>query len=174
MLMANIGGPPLISFEDASVEQWQAAHETIVMSVIHCVKASLPYLKKSECPSVLAVTSVTAKQHMANFLLSNVYRQAVTGLTKSLSKELGQFSIRVNSILPGFTMTARLKSTLEIKAKANGVTLAQESEALCKKVPLGRIGKPEEFANVATFLLSPASSYVSGAMVPVDGGWLDS
>ncbi len=174
ILVTNIAGPGLTDFENAKEESWYDANESIVMSCVHLVQAALPYLKKSKCPSILTVTSFVAKQIMPGLLLSNVYRPAVIGLTKALSKELGKFNIRVNSILPGFTLTERLQQTIEHRAKNDGVTLQQATEKLAKSVPLGKIGTPEEFAKVATFLVSAAASYVTGVMMQVDGGVLES
>lgn len=174
ILITNISGPPLTFFEKAQKEDWQNAHDSIVNSCIHLIHASLPFLYKSTSPSILTITSVAAKQYMPGLLLSNVYRPAIIGLTKVLSVELGEKGIRVNSILPGYTMTDRLKSALEYKANKNHTSLQQEEIILAKSVPLGRIGTPDEFAKAATFLVSPAASYISGVMLQVDGGFTES
>jgi 3-oxoacyl-[acyl-carrier protein] reductase len=102
--------------------------------------------------------------------MSNVIRPAVIGLTKTLSQELGVYHIRVNSILPGWTATDRTVYLLNARAEKSQTTYADAESAVIKNIPLNRMGKPEEFANVATFLVSPAASYVNGVMMQVDGG----
>lgn len=173
ILVTNIGGPVLVDFEHSTEEQWHAAHSGILSSCVHLIKASLPHLRKSTSASILTITSFTAKQVMSGYLLSNVYRPAVIGLTKSLSKEFGKFNIRVNSILPGFTMTERLREIVQKNADMHNVSFQEEVKSLAKGVPLGRVAEPEEFAKVAVFLVSSAASYISGAMLHVDGGFCD-
>jgi 3-oxoacyl-[acyl-carrier protein] reductase len=110
------------------------------------------------------------KQPIDNLILSNTFRPAIAGLSKSLSKELGPHGILVNTLCPGYTRTDRLEELAESRVKAAGVTKEQYYEMLAKNVPLGRVGEPEEFANVAAFLCSERASYVSGVALAVDGG----
>lgn len=173
ILVTNIGGPPVANFEQLQSNVWEEASNSIVMSVVQLVQDALPYLQKSQSPSILTISSITAKQILSGFLLSNVFRPAVVGLTKVLSKEFGKYKIRVNSILPGYTMTERLKESLLHKAQQKQTTLQYEIEQLEKNIPLGRIGDPKEFAKAATFLVSPAASYVNGTTLMVDGGASD-
>ena len=121
------------------------------LSHVRLIRAALPSLLKSTAPSVLTVTSITVKEPLPNLILSNSVRLATAGLTKSLAQELGPKGIRFNSILPGWTLTERVQ---------------RQTDA----IPLRRMGTPEEFANAAAFLLSPVSSYITGVMLPVDGG----
>jgi 3-oxoacyl-[acyl-carrier protein] reductase len=92
------------------------------------------------------------------------------GLTKTLALELGSDGIRFNSILPSWTRTKRVEQLLQDRAKRNGTSIEAEIEAQNSQSPLGRMCKPEEFANAAAFLLSPAASYITGVMLTVDGG----
>jgi 3-oxoacyl-[acyl-carrier protein] reductase len=95
---------------------------------------------------------------------------ATAGLTKSLAQELGPEGIRFNSILPGWTKTERVQSLMEHRAQVNGTNPEQEFENQTLGIPLRRMGTTEEFANAAAFLLSPAANYITGVMLPVDGG----
>jgi 3-oxoacyl-[acyl-carrier protein] reductase len=95
---------------------------------------------------------------------------ATAGLTKSLAHELGPEGIRFNSILPGWTVTERVKNLIKQRAQANNSDPDQEFQKQSAAIPLGRMGTTEEFANAAVFLLSPAASYITGVMLPVDGG----
>jgi 3-oxoacyl-[acyl-carrier protein] reductase len=119
---------------------------------------------------VLTVTSISVKQPVENLILSNSVRGATVGLTKSLAIELGKDGIRFNSILPGWTETERVIELMTARATANKSTVEEEAAKQSTQSPLGRMGSPEEFANAAVFLLSPAASYITGVMLNVDGG----
>ena len=107
---------------------------------------------------------------MLNLVLSNSIRAATVGLTKSLALELGKDGIRFNSILPGWTETERVVDLMAFRAKNNTTTIEVETDKQAAEIPLGRMGRPEEFGRVATFLVSPAASFVHGVALPVDGG----
>lgn len=170
ILIANAGGPPSGPFESFSDETWQKAIEMSFMSQVRLIRASLPYLRKSICASVLTITSYSVKQPVPNLVLSNSIRAATVGLTKSLALELGNQGIRFNSILPGWTETERVTELMSYRAKANGTSIEEEISKQAKDSPLGRLCTPEEFANAAVFLVSPAAAYVTGVMLTVDGG----
>ena len=172
ILICNAGGPPPGTFESFDEAAWQKAIDLSFMSNVRLIKAALPYLRKSTCACVLTVTSSSVKQPIPNLILSNSIRAATVGLTKSLALELGREGIRFNSILPGWTETERVTELMTARAKNNGSTLEDELAKQAKESPLGRMATPEEFANVAAFLVSPAASYLTGVMLPVDGGTL--
>lgn len=160
LVLTNAGGPPKGQFATASIADFETAFQLTLMSVVHVLQTSLPYLRQSKTPSVLTVTSYSTKQPIPGLLMSNIFRPAVVGLTKTLSQELGPENIRVNSILPGWTETEHAKHLVS----------SEKAKAITQQIPLRRMAKPEEFGKVAAFLLSPAASYINGAMLPVDGG----
>ena len=170
ILLTNNGGPPKGTFETTSIAQYEQGLQLTLMSVVYLVKAALPHLKASEAASVLTVTSISVKEPIAGLHLSNVIRPAVVGLTKALSQELGAEGIRANSILPGWTATDRVGYILGNRAEANGTTAEQEAAKITTGVPLQRMANPDEFGRVAAFMVSPAASYLSGAMLQLDGG----
>jgi 3-oxoacyl-[acyl-carrier protein] reductase len=129
-------------------------------------------LKQSTRAAILTITSISAKQPVDNLILSNTLRPAVIGLTKSLSLELGVDNIRVNSILPGITDTERIQELAEARATLNNQTIDEAQMAMADGIPLGRIGSPEEFANVAVMMCSTAGGFINGVALPVDGGWI--
>ncbi len=137
---------------------------------IRLIRAALPFLRKSSAPSVLTITSISAKQPIPDLVLSNTLRAGILGLTKTLSQELGSEGIRFNSILPGWTKTDRAVSLLQDRSAKNNTTPEIEMQKQAESTALKRMATPEEFANVAVFLLSPAASYLTGVMLPVDGG----
>ena len=140
------------------------------MSLVGLIRELLPLLKKSTHSNVLTITSYSVKQPIPNLILSNSIRAATVGLTKTLSLELGKQGIRFNSIMPGWTLTERVKSLMENRAQINKTTVEQETKKQAQESPLGRMAEPEEFANIATFLVSHRSSYLTGTMISVDGG----
>ncbi len=170
ILVTNAGGPPGGTFDSTPIEAWEQAFHLTLMSVTHLIKAALPYLRQSNAPSILTITSISVKQPIAGLFLSNAIRPAVVGLTKSLSQELGPEGIRINSILPGWTATERVEEIMAYRAAQNGTTAEIEAAKITSTIPMRRMGRPEEFGAVAAFLVSPAASYVTGAMLQVDGG----
>jgi 3-oxoacyl-[acyl-carrier protein] reductase len=170
ILITNAGGPPAGSFEIFDEETWQKAVDTSFLSHVRLIRAALPHLRKSDSASVLTFTSYTVKQPLQNLILSNSVRAATAGLTKSLALELGRDGIRFNSILPGWTMTERVQHLMAFRAENNKTTVEEEITRQIADIPLGRMAQPEEFANAAVFLVSPAASYINGVMLNVDGG----
>ena len=170
LLVTNAGGPPPGAFETHDEAAWGKAVDLSLMSHVRLIREALPYLRKSDAASVLTVTSISVKQPVENLILSNSVRGATVGLTKSLAIELGVDGIRFNSILPGWTETERVIELMTARATANKTTVEEEAAKQSIESPLGRMGRPEEFANAAVFLLSPAASYITGVMLNVDGG----
>ncbi len=170
LLVTNAGGPPPGSFESFDDAAWQRAIDQSLLSHVRLIRAALPYLRKSDTPSVLTITSYAVKQPLPNLILSNSIRAATVGLTKTLALELGHDKIRFNSILPGWTETERVQELMSARARQKGTTIEDEIVAQAKDSPFGRLAQPHEFANAAVFLLSPAASYITGVMLPVDGG----
>ena len=122
ILITNAGGPPAGTFDDFDLDAWMKAVNLTFMSAVNLIREALPHLRDSETPSILTITSYTVKQPRAMLLLSNAIRPAVIGLTKSLSQELGPEGIRVNSILPSWTMTERIESLLKFNSESNWMT----------------------------------------------------
>jgi 3-oxoacyl-[acyl-carrier protein] reductase len=170
ILVTNAGGPPagqFISFDDRA---WQKALDLTLLSHVRLIRAALPYLRQSPAASVLTITSYSVKQPIPNLVLSNSIRAATVGLTKTLALELGSAGIRFNSILPAWTETERIYELTNTRARANNTTFEEEVRKQAKDSALGRMSTPEEFANAAVFLVSPAASYITGVMLTVDGG----
>jgi 3-oxoacyl-[acyl-carrier protein] reductase len=170
ILFTNSGGPPPGKFETFDDQSWQKALELNLMSHVRLIRSALPYLRQSPAPSVLAVTSYSVKQPIPNLVLSNSVRAATVGLIKTLALELGSDGIRFNSILPAWTETERVYDLMNNRASTNSTTIEDEIAKQAKDSSLGRMGTPQEFANAAVFLLSPAASYITGVMLTVDGG----
>ncbi|MFC2065440.1 SDR family oxidoreductase [Chloroflexota bacterium] len=170
LLVTNAGGPPPGSFESFDDNAWEKAIDLSFISHVRLIRAALPHLRQSLAASVLTITSYSVKQPIPNLVLSNSIRSATIGLTKTLALEVGKEGIRFNSILPGWTETERVTELMETRAEQKGTTLEEEISLQSRESPLARMATPEEFANAAVFLLSPAASYITGVMLTVDGG----
>jgi 3-oxoacyl-[acyl-carrier protein] reductase len=170
LLVTNAGGPPAGKFDSFDDAAWQKGIDLSLMSHVRMIRAALPYLRNSPVASVLTITSYSVKQPIPNLVLSNSVRAATVGLTKTLALELGSEGIRFNSILPGWTETERVHELMKARAEMNNTSIDEEIRKQAEDSPIGRMAKPEEFANAAVFLLSPAASYITGVMLTVDGG----
>lgn len=170
LLVTNAGGPPSGKFESFDEDTWQNALQLSFMSHVHLIRAALPALRQSQAASVLTITSYSVKQPIPNLVLSNSIRAATVGLTKSLALELGSEAIRFNSILPAWTETERVYELMEYRARLNDSTIEEEIRKQSADSPFNRMATPQEFANAAIFLLSPAASFITGVMLTVDGG----
>jgi 3-oxoacyl-[acyl-carrier protein] reductase len=173
VLVTNAGGPAAGKFLDLKIEQWEAAVQLSLMSVVRLCYAALPHLLKNDPPqrgSIVAITSLSVKQPVDNLMLSNSVRMATIGLLKTLANELGPQGIRVNAIAPGWTRTERVEELMAARAKANGTTPEEELKKQSAAIPFARMGEPGEFADALVWLASPRASYVHGIVLPVDGG----
>lgn len=170
ILITNAGGPPAGSFEAIDEKGWEDGWQLSFMSHVRFIRAALPHLRQSKTGAALAIVTYVVKQPMPNLVLSNSIRAATVGLMKSLALDLGREGLRFNSILPGWTMTDRVQDLMTFRARSNGTRVEEEIEKQQADIPLGRMGRPKEFANAAVFLVSPAASFIHGVSLAVDGG----
>ncbi|MHA1951049.1 MAG: SDR family oxidoreductase [Candidatus Thorarchaeota archaeon] len=161
-LFVNAGGPPPGTFSKLSDDDWRKAIDLTLMSAVWLTRETRHLLKMSDSPSILYSTSISVKQPINNLLLSNAIRPAVIGMMRTLATELTSDYIRVNAVCPGYIHTERVEELMSASDSA--------IESINARIPLGRMGKPEEFGPVCAFLLSPISSYIHGALLLVDGG----
>jgi 3-oxoacyl-[acyl-carrier protein] reductase len=172
ILVTNCGGPPSGSFDALSAEQWEEATALILSSAVELTRFVLPGMKERGWGRVLAITSVAAKQPVADLVLSNSLRAAVTGFTRTLANEVARTGITVNTIMPGYTRTERVVELNEATAHREGIGPEQALARIESEIPMGRLGEPKECAALATFLVSERASYVTGQGIAVDGGWI--
>jgi 3-oxoacyl-[acyl-carrier protein] reductase len=166
VLVANAGGPARGYFEDMSDEQWQQAFELSLLSVVRLVRAVLPGMQAKKWGRVLTIQSVSVKQPLPDLLLSNAVRPGTHGMIKTLATRYGKDNITFNTVCPGRILTDRLLGGL----KASGLSRDEYVKQLGAEIPMGRVGTPDEFANVIVFLASERASYVTGTAIQVDGG----
>ncbi len=164
ILVTNTGGPPAGLFEEHSEQAWDDAYQLLLASTASMIRAVLPGMKAQHWGRIITITSMAVKQPVESLVLSNSIRAGVVGLVRTLANEVGQYGITVNNVMPGYTNTQRLKNLVN----ANASFLNTDS------IPLRRVAEPDEFAAAVAFLASARASYITGASIPVDGGWIKS
>ena len=174
VLVTNAGGPPAGTFDTLDAAQWDAATRLLLGSVVELTRAVLPGMKAQGWGRILNITSISVKQPVANLMLSNSLRAAVTGMARTLATEVAPFGITVNNILPGYTRTERVTGLAEATAAKEGISAADATARWEAEIPMRRLGEPREFAALAAFLCSARASYITGTSIPVDGGWIRS
>ena len=172
-IVINAGGPTPGFFDEFDDTAWESAFELTLLSAVRMIRASLPALKQHG-GSILALTSSAVKEPIDILLLSNIMRSGVASLVKSLSGELAKDNIRINNLIPGLIDTNRIEALNLYLANRTDTNPEQIQRNAKANIPMGRYGKPEEFANAAAFLLSDAASYISGTSMVVDGGKMKS
>ncbi len=172
--VTNAGGPPAKKFADITIEEWRVAVELTLMSAVYFAKEVLPRMQKNRWGRLITITSVSVKQPIDGLLLSNSIRAAVTGLARTLANEYGPHGITVNNVCPGYTRTERLDELAGKMSAAEGISPEKVFARWSAATPLGRVAEPEEFAAAVAFLASERASYINGATLVVDGGWVKS
>jgi 3-oxoacyl-[acyl-carrier protein] reductase len=160
ILVNNGGGPPRGPALEKTDEDFEAAVELLLLSAIRLTRLCLPYLGKSGRGRVINIESSTVREPDDSMALSNAVRPGVVGWAKTLAREVGPSNVTVNTIAPGKIDTERLKEVYP-----EGPTAAE-----LERIPLRRLGEPREIAEVVCFLASESASYVTGTVIPVDGG----
>jgi 3-oxoacyl-[acyl-carrier protein] reductase len=157
VLVNNSGGPPRGSALDVTAEQLEAAVDLLLVSAVRLTNLCLPHLRASGRGRVINIESSTVREPADGLALSNAVRPGVVGWAKTLAREIGGDGVTVNTIAPGRIDTERLHE-------------AFPNEEAIGRIPAGRIGRPEEVADVVAFLASERAAYLTGAVIPVDGG----
>ena len=168
--VTNAGGPPAKGFLSASLDDWQNALAANFLSTVYFAREVIPHMQRKRWGRIIAITSITTKQPVADLVLSNAVRAAVVGLVKSLANEFGKDGILVNNVGPGFTATDRLKQLAKTRASASGKTEEELFAGWAADAPVKRLGEPREVAETIVWLASERASYVTGQTVLVDGG----
>jgi 3-oxoacyl-[acyl-carrier protein] reductase len=168
ILVVNAGPPPLGTFQTTPLESWDTAYQLTLMSAVRLVNASLAHLKESRQGRIVFITSISVRQPIPNIALSNSLRGAVTGLAKTLSRELAPDAVTVNCLAPDGILTDRTRQI----AAASGPNPEEHIKRMAASAPMGRLGDPAEFGAACAFLCSRQAGYITGQTLGVDGGAL--
>jgi 3-oxoacyl-[acyl-carrier protein] reductase len=168
----NLGGPPIGPPLQMSDAQWLGAVEQNFLSVVRMCREVVPIMRQGGWGRIVNVLSLTVRQPELSLALSTSARLAATGYAKSLADEVAADGITVNNVLPGSVLTERLQSLAETQARAQGTDAARVLQDRVALIPAGRLGQPEEIADLICFLASERAAYLTGLSIPFDGGQL--
>lgn len=174
IIVNNSGGPKPGKLVEARIEEFVTAFNSHLFFSHRLMQIALPYMIKNKFGRFINIISVGLKQPVDNLGVSNTLRGAMGSWAKTLSKELGNHGITVNNLLPGQINTERLRDLIEHQANEDSIHKNQIIQNMIKNIPAGKIGNPNDLANMALFLASEFASFVNGASIPIDGGFLKS
>ena len=174
ILINNTQGPPAGNSLSKNIDSYQEAFDLLFKSVVHTTSLVIPGMQKNKWGRIINVTSVSVKEPLNYLVLSNSIRSAVVAWAKSLSVDLGPHGITVNSILTGYFDTERIKELNKEKSKSLNISEAEVLDKMKSLVPASRLGRPEEYGYLVSFLSSDNAAYINGASIPIDGGLLKS
>ena len=170
ILVTNAGGPPAGYFMDFDDAQWENAFNLSMMSGVRLIRAALPHMQRAKWGRIINITSLSVKEPIDNLVLSNSIRASVHGLAKTLAAQVGKDGITINNVMPGYTETDRVKQLVEVNAQKSGRSTDEILAGLANPIPVGRIGRPEEFGALVAFLASERAGFITGVSIPIDGG----
>jgi 3-oxoacyl-[acyl-carrier protein] reductase len=171
ILFANASGPPTAPFRDQPAEAWRHAIETNLLSTMHLTKAAIPIMRRSQWGRIICLASVAAKQPLPGLILSTTARAGVLGFAKALADEVAADGITVNVVCPGFIVTERIAELARMRAEREQRAADDVMRDMVSGIPLGRMGQPHELAAAVAFLASEQATYITGAVLQVDGGF---
>jgi len=166
VLVTNTGGPPLGGALDHGLDEWELAYRSLVLAPRVLIGAVLPGMRERGWGRIVNVGSSSTREPIPGLNLSNSHRMAAVGFFKTLAREVAADGVSVNTVATGRFATERLAS--------NAGSLAAAEEAARVEVPAGRLGQPGEYGDLVAFLCSARASYITGAVIPIDGGLLRS
>ncbi|WP_201838671.1 SDR family oxidoreductase [Microvirga zambiensis] len=174
ILVNNTGGPPPTPAFGQDPELWRKHFETMVLSVVSITDAVLPGMKAAGWGRIITSTSSGVVAPIPNLAVSNALRLSLVGWSKTLAGEVGREGITVNIVLPGRIATKRITFLDEQRAQREGRPVEEVSAASVASIPVGRYGDPREYGDVVTFLASTRASYLTGSVIRIDGGMIQS
>jgi len=172
VLVANTGGPRYASFSAASPDLWEESFRTVVHSTVLLCREAIPAMQSRRWGRIVCMGSITALRPLPNLVLASAMRSALLGLTKALAQEVAPCGITVNAVCPGYIHTDTFLANLWDRARQSGLSVEAALADLEKRIPMGRVGRPEELASLIAFLTSEAAGYMTGSVLPMDGGLL--
>ena len=172
ILLCNAGGPAATVFTDTDPDAWQAAIDLNLLSTISLCRAAVPHMLANEWGRIVCLTSVAAKEPLPGLILSTTARAGVLGFAKSLADELATSHVTVNVVCPGYMQTERVDDLVRERAVRENRDGHEIEKELVARIPMRRMGRPEELAHAVAFLSSEHAGYITGVALQVDGGYI--
>ncbi len=172
ILVYNTGPPKPGTFMELTDEDWEYATRLLLLNAVWLTKRVISEMIERRWGRLIYITSLTLRQVMPNLVLSNVVRLSIAGLVKSLAVEFGGYGITSNGIMQGLILTDRLIGLARKEALAKGMSVEDVLNSWCRDIPVGRLGRPEDIGYLVAFLASDKASYINGAMILIDGGYV--
>lgn len=169
-IVINAGGPPAKSFINTEITDWDNAYNQILRWKVKLTQELLEKFQEQGYGRILYIESAAVKQPVENLILSNSLRMAVVGFVKTLSQEVAHQGITCNILAPGYHATPAMERLFANKSLLLGITPEDARKEFEKETKVGYLGDPEDFASLATWLLSPHSRFITGQTISVDGG----
>ena len=170
ILINAAGINPRTSAEELTLNDWQKTIDINLTAPFYLSQLVADTMRENNWGRIINISSVSAKQPIDNLILSNGVRMSVHGWAKTLSNQIASDNILINNVCPGFTRTERVEDLVSMQAKDLNISEDQVVETISSNIPAKRVGKPEELADLVTFLASEQSSYITGQSIAVDGG----
>jgi 3-oxoacyl-[acyl-carrier protein] reductase len=170
ILVTNTGGPPATDVLGPTWGEWEAATNLLLRSAVELTRAFVPGMQARRWGRVIGITSLTVRQPEPALVLSNSIRAAVTGFFRTLADAVAPDGVTANTVLPGFTATERLEGLADAEMTRSGATREAVYQRWHDRIPMRRLGRPEEVAAVVAFLASDPAGYLTGQAISVDGG----
>lgn len=170
ILVNNTGGPPFGAISKVNVKTWRDQFESMVLSVFRLTDLILPGMRAQNWGRVIIVSSTGVVEPIPELGISNTLRVSLANWAKTLSYEIAKNNITINMLMPGRIGTERLENLYKMNMERTGKTIEQVKKDVASVIPIGRVGRPEEFASLAVFLASENASYITGTATPIDGG----
>ena len=170
ILVTNAGGPPPGTFASTALAEYEKAINLNLMSAVNLIHGVVPAMKDKGWGRIIAITSISVKQPIANLLLSNMARAGLTGFLKTISTELAPYGITVNALLPGTHKTSRIEQLVKDTATRENKSEEKVYREMMDSIPCKTIGDPADFGAAAAFLAGTRARYITGQSLLVDGG----
>jgi 3-oxoacyl-[acyl-carrier protein] reductase len=170
VLVTNAGGPPPATALEVDDERLQRTFELTLRSAIHAIQGVLPGMRAARWGRIVALTSSSVRVPIPSLVYSNTMRAGLTAYLKSLAAEVAKDGVLVNSVCTGAFATERIEELFAAQARKSGRSIEEERAAYVAKIPLGRLGRPEELGDLVAFLCSQRCGYMSGVALGYDGG----